>query len=204
MSGNKLDVEKAAGDDVNCETCLDYKTVRGGDEGLDAVDCPSCPPTPEASPEGEGLPETEELRIALVEILDITNSFTGPNARSQAQRLNDIAEKVRQTFARARLTSPGAARGEDTHLAKALRDNEQLSQAVDLGIEALQRFHLSQPREWTAETIRDAPEGVYYLDRTVSGNWPDRNLYPKDGIIAIWPDRGGKAFGPIPQPKEQG
>ena len=63
------------------------------------------------------------------------------------------------------------------------------------------------PKVWDAETIKDAPEGVYRIGWTPYGNCP----FWASGVCesedmkhpAYARMEGFKAFGPIPQPPEQ-
>ncbi len=58
------------------------------------------------------------------------------------------------------------------------------------------------PKEWTAEEIKDAPEGEYRVKNFAGWN---RGLQTKEECL--WNSRGykeDKYFGPIPPPEEKG
>lgn len=58
------------------------------------------------------------------------------------------------------------------------------------------------PREYTAETIKDAPEGWYITHIPGTENW-HRDIVFKDGVMRsfeAYPHGYDRAFGPIPQP----
>ncbi len=68
-------------------------------------------------------------------------------------------------------------------------------------VDALLAAPRGEAREWDAESIGGAPSGAYIMDRTGTGKhyvWPPADITT---IHELWPDKGGIAFGPIPQPE---